>query len=82
MREEADKLNMTDKERVGIIIFDEMSVQEDLESVRDGLGLRLEGFTDMGMESEHLRVMKTECSDSVLATHALQFIFAAHNGFR
>ncbi len=82
MKEEADKLNMSQKDRVGFIIFDEMSVQEDLESVRDGHGLRLEGFTDMGTESEQLRVMKTESSDSVLATHALQFIFVAPNGFR
>ncbi len=82
MRTEADKSGLQEGDRKGIILFDEMSVQQDLSTVRRGEGLVFEGFIDLGQESEKLYQLKNNDGDAKLATHALQFIFVAMCGWR
>ncbi|XP_070559920.1 uncharacterized protein [Ptychodera flava] len=66
----------------GGIIFDEMSIQEDLHiSKRDGKW-KLVGFVDNGSDNQVFDLLLKGKKEPQLATHVLQLVYLAGNGFR
>lgn len=66
----------------GGIVFDEMSIQEDIQMIRHGLESEYTGFVDMGKESQCMRLLSSGSTTLPMATHMLQFIFLSFDGFR
>ena len=79
MRSEADTRKC---ERRGGIIFDEMSIQENLHLQRKGDGMELIGLMDMGDEASSMRTLRNQQKNIIMANHMLQFIFLGYDGFR
>ena len=71
MREEADKLQLDEDERIGGVIFDEMAVQEDLLlNSHKTTGLHFSGVVDMGTHANKLYSQRTgnSCEKMVKGT--------------
>lgn len=66
----------------GGIIFDEMSIQADLQITKNGDAVELTGFTELGEDSNMLYTMRKGKKDRVLGTHVLQMLFLGVTGFR
>ncbi|XP_070550255.1 uncharacterized protein [Ptychodera flava] len=82
MRKEAEKRGMTDDGWEGGIMFDEMSIQEDLQINKRGGKTQLVGFVNMGQESECIRFFMNGKEEKKLASHVLQLVYLADNGYR
>ena len=82
VRLEALRRNLSPAAYHGGILMDEMSIQEDLQAVRSGQGMRLIGFVDQGSESAQLSTSRTGTMDKELANHVLLMQFVGFNGFR
>lgn len=52
-----------------------MSIDEDLQTVRDGQNLKLIGFVDMGDEASCLSTIKNKSDEKQLANHMLLMQF-------
>lgn len=52
MHEEASRRGLQEKDRLGGIIFDEMSIQQDIQIEKNGNVLELNGFTELGKEGD------------------------------
>jgi hypothetical protein len=84
MYKEANRLNIPHEGRQGGLIFDEMSIQPDLQLVRsgDGTGSTLLGLENINPESNALNKLKRGKVDCPLADHVLQMEFLGFSGFR
>lgn len=82
MFNEANRLNIPEKERYGGIIFDEMSIQCDIEIDKQGNVVELSGFTDYGSEGDTCHALRTGTMEKSLGKYVLQLLFLGLNGFR
>ena len=82
MQLEAEKQKLSPENREGGILFDEMSIQDDLVIEKANGISRIVGFVDTGVEGENMRYICNKNNQKQLATHVLQFIFLGFNGFR
>ncbi|KAH3808876.1 hypothetical protein DPMN_137235 [Dreissena polymorpha] len=78
MYEEANKNGLEECDRLGEIIFDEMSIQQDIQIEKNGSVLELNGFTELGMCQQ----LRKDSKSKTLGTHILQLLFLGLNGFR
>lgn len=65
----------------GGIVFDEMSIHEDIQMIRHGLESEYTGFVDIGKESQYMRLLSSGSTTLPMATH-LQFIFFSFDRYR
>ena len=82
MQEEANRRGMEDNERFGAIIFDEMSIQQDIQIEKNGTVLELTGFTDLGHDGDLFNHLRRGKAGKYIGTHVLQLLFLGFNGFR
>ena len=82
MRLEAERRNLPPAGYHGGIIMDEMSIDEDLQMVNCGKGVKLVGFVDQGEESENLQLLRTKSDQKDMANHVLLLQFLGYTGFR
>ncbi|XP_070573166.1 uncharacterized protein [Ptychodera flava] len=82
MHQEATKCGKDDGCWTGGIIFDEMAIQEDLHISSTGGRWKLVGFVDMGKDNEVFDYLLKGRREPLLATHVLQLVYLADNGFR
>ena len=82
MFNEAERNNLSPEERTGGIVFDEMSIQDNLHIVKEGKNMKLVGFTDMGNECEDIGILKSGKKEKTVANHVLQMTFVSFSGFR
>ena len=83
MLAEAETRQLSPSARRGGLLIDEMSIQPDLQMVRDGDGFQLVGFTALGPELEAAGHIKGKGERRrQLATHVLQLLFLGFGGFR
>jgi hypothetical protein len=66
----------------GGLIFDEMSIQPDLQFRKRNGNVELIGFTECTPESVIFDQMKSNKKEKTLATHVLQLMFLGFTGFR
>ena len=57
MRREVKAHNLSGSALAGGIVFDEMAIEEDLQTVKSGEELTLVGFVDLGDECENLNIL-------------------------
>jgi hypothetical protein len=76
--------NRNNADRNGGVIFDEMSVQQDLSMESLGGQMQFAGLIDCGPENEAVisLIEQNVSSEAKMATHILQFIFLGNDGFR
>jgi len=82
MHEESNRLGMNEDARIGGIIFDEMSIQQDIELQKNGGVLEMSGFTELGAEGDLCQSLKKGSKDRIMGSHVLQMLFLGLNGFR
>ena len=84
MYKEANRLKISPEGRQGGLIFDEMSIQPDLQLVKsgNGNGTTLIGLENINPESNALNMLKRGNTDCPLADHVLQLVFLGFSGFR
>lgn len=82
MHIEANRQNISEHERYGGIIFDEMSIQVDIEIDKKGDIVELSGFTDYGNEGNLCHALRTGTQEKSLGKYVLQLLFLGTNGFR
>ncbi|KAK3747398.1 hypothetical protein QZH41_012095, partial [Actinostola sp. cb2023] len=82
MAKEAKDKGVTDYGRHGAIIFDEMSIQEDIELKQKNGQWEIVGITRMGESAHQLLALTKGAVQSTMATHMLQFMFLGNEGFR
>ena len=83
MHDEAQRLALSNADRQGGIVIDEMAIQPDLQMVRDNDGFKLVGFTVLDPEMEAAGIMRRNGENTKeLATHVLQLLFLGFGGFR
>lgn len=82
MHIEANRQNMPEDGRYGGIIFDEMSIQADIEIDKKGDIVELTGFTDFGKEGDLCHALRTGSQEKNLGKYVLQLLFLGTNGFR
>ena len=81
MENTATEKHLPECGRQGGLIFDEMTIQQDLQMDRRDGSATLTGTVDMGKEGKALDSSKTNKNKSELATHALQMEFLGFTGF-
>ena len=81
MRREVKEQNLSESALSGGLVFDEMEIEEDLQTVKSGEELTLVGFVDLGDECENLNILLNKKSKK-LANHVLLFHYLGNNGFR
>lgn len=82
MHEEADRRGMGESDRLGGIIFDEMSIQQDIQIEKDGHVLELTGLTNLGTEGDLYNKLRKGSTAKYVGSHVLQLLFLGFNGFR
>ena len=82
MHMEANRQNLPKGERYGGIIFDEMSIQTDLEIDKKGDIVELTGFTDYGKEGNLCHALRAGTQEKRLGKYVLQLLFLGTSGFR
>ena len=82
MKDEACRRNIQGAGLEGGILFDEMSIQEDLVLQASGEYETLIGFVNTGEEGDVMRTLCESKTTKTLATHVLQFVFLTFGGFR
>ena len=68
--------------RVGGIILDEMSIQQDIQINKSGEVVEIVGFEDIGSEGNACNTLRKVKQEKELGTHVLQFVFLGITGFR
>ena len=82
MKNEALHRNLAPEGYEGGLIFDEMTIQSDLQfHSKNGIKYLI-GFTDISDESQFMTSIASGKREITLATHVLQFIFLGFSGFR
>lgn len=79
---EAERLHVSEQGRVGGIILDEMSIQQDIQINKNGEVVELVGFEDIGEEGNTCNILRKGKREKELGTHVLQFLFLGNTGFR
>lgn len=79
MYNEAKRLNVDMR---GGLIFDEMSIQDDLKMSFYGGKNTVDGLVSMGTLAEDIYALNSHKNELRLATHILQFLFLSYDGFR
>ncbi|XP_014664265.1 PREDICTED: uncharacterized protein LOC106806734 isoform X3 [Priapulus caudatus] len=82
MYEEAKSKQVPPHGMTGGIVFDEMSIQSDLQIIYSEGKVKIVGLVDMGAECSAMRVLKEGKASAQLATHVLLFMFQGDSGFR
>lgn len=82
MHEEANRLGLSSNDRLGGVIFDEMTIQQDIQLEKNGSVLEFTGFTDLGREGDMCNQLRKGAVKSTMGTHILQLLFLGINGFR
>ncbi|XP_052258149.1 uncharacterized protein LOC127862916 [Dreissena polymorpha] len=82
MYTEANRQNIPEGERYGGIIFDEMSIQTDIQIDKHGDIVEISGFTDYGNEGDSCYALKQGSNEKKVGKYALQLLFLGTNGFR
>ena len=82
MHLEANRQNLSPGERYGGIIFDEMSIQTDIEIDKKGDIVELTGFTDYGKEGNLCHALRGGTQERRLGKYVLQLLFLGTSGFR
>lgn len=59
---------------VGVIVLDEMSIQEDLQIEKDRSRIELIGFVNKGDEGNTCATLKAGTSEKKLVNHVVQFV--------
>jgi hypothetical protein len=77
MHEEANRLGMDENARIGGIVFDEMSIQEDIELQKNGGVLELCGFTELGAEGDLCQILKKGTRERTMGSHILQLTYCS-----
>ncbi|WAR18366.1 hypothetical protein MAR_000204 [Mya arenaria] len=79
---EAKRRNLPDEEMTGGLIFDEMSIQSDLQISKNGDVVELVGFKDLGEEGHMCNTLRKGSGGRKLGTHNLKLLFLGITGFR
>ena len=66
----------------GVLMMDEMSIQEDLQVVKHGKYWDLVGAVDLGLLVNDLEAITKHKRAIQLASHYFQYVFVGFNGFR
>ena len=66
----------------GGLLFDEMSIQPDLQMDNKGSCYKLVGSADYGHDGNHIEVIRKGQKSLSLASHVLQLEFLGHTGFK
>ncbi|XP_014673389.1 PREDICTED: uncharacterized protein LOC106813695 isoform X2 [Priapulus caudatus] len=82
MHEEAKSKQVPPHGMTGGIVFDEMSIQSDLQIIYSEGKVKIVGLVDMGAECSAMRVLKEGKASAQLATHVLLFMYQGDSGFR
>lgn len=82
MLDEAKRRDIPEDGMVGGLIFDEMSIQSDIQINKNGDIVELAGFTDIGVEGDLCHTLRKGKPDKQLGTHVLQLLFLSITGFR
>ncbi|MES9883829.1 MAG: hypothetical protein ABW185_23505 [Sedimenticola sp.] len=82
MYEEASRKGMNEDGWSGGLIFDEMSIQPDLQISKCGNFVQLKGFTELGEEGNMCSILRSGVQKKKLGTHILQIVFLGLTGFR
>lgn len=82
MHQEAKRLEIPKEGWIGGVIIDEMAIQEDLQIMKNGDAVELEGFVDLGPEGNTCKTLRTGKNEKQLGNHVLQFVFVGLSGFR
>ena len=82
MYKESRRHDMTEEEKIGGIIFDEMSIQQDIQLEKNGDVLEISGFSELDEEGNMCNQLRKGSRNKVLGTHVLQLLFLGINGFR
>lgn len=82
MQQEATRLLIPKEGYYGGILLDEMSLQEDIQIVRDGKDSYLSGVVENEPDVMLMHVINEGKYESKLANHVLQYMFHGLTGFR
>ena len=82
MHSEAERLHIPGNGRVGGIIFDELSIQQDIQINKSGEVIEMVGFEELGYEGNTCNILRNGKREKELGTHVLQFVFLGITGFR
>ena len=82
MHECAREAKISADGKAGILIHDEIKIQEDLVLDSRDNKLKLVGWVESGDEGDCLRALKADKLRQTLATEVIQFYFLGHTGFR
>ncbi|XP_014679705.1 PREDICTED: uncharacterized protein LOC106819609 [Priapulus caudatus] len=82
MYEEAKSKQVPPHGMTGGIVFDEMSIQSDLQIIYSEGQVKIIGLVDMGAECSAMQVLKQGKASAQLGTHVLLFMFQGDSGFR
>ena len=66
----------------GFVLLDEMSIQQDLQIVRQGQKWSIVGAVDLGNMVNSLDEISNEKKNLKMASHCFQYMFVGFNGFR
>ena len=81
MYEAAKKYDDHDGVFNGVILLDEMSIQEDLQVVKKGEYWELAGAVDLGPLVNDLEAIGQKKKEAQLATHCFQYLYQSFSGF-
>ena len=82
MHKEAEKKGVVDHGRHGGLLIDEMTIQDDLQIVRQGDSWIILGSVDMGTTNNNINVIIDQTQKVKMATHCLQITYHGFTGFR
>lgn len=82
MKKEADRQKVSTFGRRGGICIDEMTIQDDLQIVKEGDAWKIVGAVDMGEINNNMAVILNKKKTVELATHCCQYVFHGFTGFR
>lgn len=82
MKKEAERQNINMFGKRGGLLFDEMSIQDELQILRKGDAWTIVGAVDMGKTNNVISIVTSGTKKVELATHCLQFVLHAFCGFR
>ena len=81
MHSEAERLHISEHGRVGGIILDVMSIQQDIQINKSGEIVELVEFEDIGDELNTCNILRKGKREKQLGTPVLQFLFLGNTGF-
>ncbi|CAB4033094.1 Hypothetical predicted protein [Paramuricea clavata] len=82
MKKMADEAKLSPVGYCGCILFDEMSIQDDVQLRRTGDSFEIVGLVNLGEVYNNIQVLQTGEDRSAVASHILQFMFVGSTGFK